>query len=199
MTETNGQHGFGELSRNAAKLEEYESGSWIRFFEKGQVYQGKIGEVDHKNGEVMFTALTQFVNNEKGHVLAVVEVPEKFMLSDIQRHRQSNETEVSETIENQSLFYSRIGEYVALPVGGTVYTGRIHKLLRDHVELLPYVNVNCGEGYIELEKPVCVPINGGSIIIPRTKEDLEYIVAEMKKRKDKENASSQEPQIIIAT
>jgi hypothetical protein len=199
MAETNGQHSFGELSRNTAKLEEYEFGSWIRFFEKGNIYQGKLGEVDHKNGEVTFTALTQFMNNEKGQVLAVVEMPEKFMLADIQRHRQSSEAEVAESIENQSPFYSRIGEYVALPCGGITYTGKLHKMFRNHVELLPYVNIKCGEGYIEMEKPVCVPVNGGSTIIPRTKEDLDHIVAEMTRQKNKAESPLQESSIIIAT
>ncbi len=198
MAETNGQHGFGELSKDTARLEEYEQGSWICFFEKGNIFQGKIGEVDHKKGEVTFDALTQYTHNEKGYVLAVVKKPEKFMIADIHRHRQSNEEEVTASIENQSPFYPRIGEYIALPSGGITYTGRIHKLLRDHVELLPYVNIKCGEWYVEREKPVCVPVNSGSTIIPRTEEDLEYIVAEMKSQKNKGESPPQEPKIIVA-
>ena len=42
MAETNGQHGFGELSKDTARLEEYEQGSWICFFEKGNIFQEMI-------------------------------------------------------------------------------------------------------------------------------------------------------------
>lgn len=179
---------FGNMSESTDRFEEYGKNSWIKFYIKGTTFQGKISEIDAEKGEITFDALTQFVHNEKGYVLNIVEKPHRFRIFDIENHSISSEETAKAAVEKQSPFYQRIGKYVTIPSNGSNFIGKVDRVFPAYVELKPFLNYKQGKPYIENQESVSVPISHGVAIIPRTREDLEHIVEEAEDSKPKTKA-----------
>ncbi|MBW2972829.1 hypothetical protein KY346_00370 [Candidatus Woesearchaeota archaeon] len=69
MAEGNGAKGFGEMTQEKGRLEEYAPGTWLDFGFKASRLYGKFEKVDHKKGEITFSELVDWAYTKKGYVL----------------------------------------------------------------------------------------------------------------------------------
>jgi len=177
--------GFGNISKDAEDFDKYEPGTWIQF-DAGGVFYGKLQKFDIKKGEVIFDALSQYVLNEKGYVLGITEEPTTFHLSKLSRHRAATKEEVDKSIELQSMWYRHFGKMVTIPVNNIPYTGKIHQILRDSVELLPFLNREGERWYVEDKEPLSLGLSAINQVLPRADTELDRLVKELSEQNTSE-------------
>lgn len=184
-------HLMGLKERGKTGLERYESGQWIKLVSGNGMYYGRIDKIDLEGREAIFSKMTQYVADERGHVLDFVD-DVVFPLDSVGSHRKSTEKEAKSSIDNQSMYFQYLGEYVAIHDGSTIRLGKLHKILRDSIQLLPFLNTRCNEAYIEQEMPRSISFADAKQVIPSSEEELEYSVNELARQLGKED----KPRII---
>jgi len=181
MKENERKLGLPEKERKG--LESYDKGQWIKFtMGNTQIFYGTRGSIDAEQGTIEFSQLTEFVTNEKGNVLGIINEPTTFKLEDIARFRKATKEEVDESIENQSSFYSYWNKYVAVSDGNATTPGRLHKICRNYIQLLPVLCTHCGKAYIETEIPRTISTSSIKSISPSSEEELEHAVIALEKQ-----------------
>jgi len=108
--------------------------------------------------------------------------PTTFKLEDIARFRKATQKEVDASIENQSSFYEYWNKYVAVSDGNTTTPGKLHRIDRAHIQLLPVLCTHCGKAYIEKETPKTISTVSIKSISPSSEEELEHAVIELEKQ-----------------
>ncbi|MEM4263549.1 MAG: hypothetical protein QW666_01475 [Candidatus Woesearchaeota archaeon] len=186
--------GFGEISKEKNSFDSYKRNQWMCISVGNQnMYYGKLSKIDNKTEELVFSKVTRYVFNDKGYVYAISDEPMTFQLKAITQHSRATEQEVQQSIENQSIFYNYVGKIVALPCEGTTYLGKLHKIQREHIKLLPYINFSCDEAYIERDVPLSLSASRITQVIPKKEGELEHRLKQILEQKAKENAKSQMP------
>ena len=117
--------------------------------------------------------------NEKGYVLGITEEPTGFHLNKFGRHRVATKEEVDKSIELQSMWYRHFGKMVTIPVNNIPYTGRIHQILRDRVERMPFLNREGDRWYTVTEEPVSLGLDALNQVLPRADTELDRLVKEL--------------------
>jgi len=181
MTENKYKLGLPEKENKG--LEAYEDGQWIKFtLNNSQVFYGTRGSIDTEQGTIECTQLTEYEYNEKGCVLGIMSEPTTFKLEDIARFRKATQKEVDASIENQSSFYEYWNKYVAVSDGNTTTPGKLHRIDRAHIQLLPVLCTHCGKAYIEKETPKTISTVSIKSISPSSEEELEHAVIELEQQ-----------------
>ena len=189
---------MGPKEREKAGLETYEKGHWVKFaLHNTNFFYGARGNIDTEQGTIEFDKLTEYVYNEKGYVLGILDKPTTFRLEDIARFRKATQEEVNASIENQSRFYQYWGKYIAVQDGSTTIPGRLPRIDRDYIQLLPVLCTHCGEAYIEKETPRTIAADAVKSISPSSEEELEQAVKQLEKQL-KKNKEKEQSKIIIS-
>lgn len=184
MPEENNKMGLPE--REKTGLETYEKGQWVKItLNNSQGFYGTRGSIDKDEGTIAFDSLTEYVFNEKGYVLGITAEPTTFKLEDIARFRKATKEEVDASIESQSMFYQHWDKYIAVNAGGTTIPGRLHRMGRDYIQLLPVLCTHCGKAYIERKEPRTISADSVKAISPSSKEELEHSVKELTRQLEK--------------
>gem|GEM_PF-4732841 len=192
MAESNGTKGFGEMTQEKGRLEEYEPGTWMDFSFKASRLYGKLEKVDHKKGEITFSEMVDWANTRKGYVLARKKKPTAFMISDISRHTTVTESDIRVYIMHQCIFYSEVGKYISIMVNGNPAHGRLHKIQKDHIELRPYLCFKEGKPCVEDKRSRKIKKDIVTDLRPSSKEELEFRIQDILKRmqEDKQKDST---------
>lgn len=185
-------HQMGMKEREKFGLDKYESGQWIKFTSGTGMYYGCIDSIDLEGREAIFSKMTQYVADERGHVLDFVD-DVVFPLDSVGSHRKATEEEAKTSIENQSMYFQYLGEYVAIQDGTTIRLGKLHRILRDSIQLLPFLNTRCDKAYIEDKMPRSIGFAEAKQVIPSSKKELEHSVTELARQLGKED----KPRIIL--
>jgi hypothetical protein len=191
MTDENNKMGLPE--REKTGLESYEKGKWVKFaLNNANFFYGIRSNIDTENGTIEFDKLTEYVFNEKGCVLGIIDEPTTFRLEDIARFRKATKEEVDASIENQSRFYQYWDKYIAVSDGSTTIPGKLHKITNDSIQLLPVLCTHCGKAYIETETPRTISASSVKAISPSSEEELEHSVKELTKQLEKGEEKEQQ-------
>ncbi|MBD3304233.1 hypothetical protein GF343_03740 [Candidatus Woesearchaeota archaeon] len=196
MPEKNNKLGLPE--REKTGLESYETGQWVKvILRNNQAFYGTRGNIDTDERTIKFNSLTEYVFNEKGYVLGITDEPTTFQLEEISTFRKATQEEVDASIETQSKFYQHWDKYIAVNAGGTTIPGRLHKIGRDYIQLLPVLCTNCGKAYIERKEPKTISADSVKAISPSSEEELEHSVEELTRQLEK-GEEKEQPRIILS-
>lgn len=188
---------LGLLEKEKKGVESYKTGQWIKFtLNSNQIFYGTRGSIDSEQGTIEFSQLTEFVHNEKGCVLGIISEPTTFKLEDIARFRKATKKEVDVSIENQSSFYQYWNKYVAVSDGNATTPGKLHKIGRDYLQLLPVLCTHCGRAYIEKETPRTMSTSSIKSISPSSEQELEHAVIALEKQMENGKEQNQLKLII---
>jgi hypothetical protein len=160
----------------------YKAGQWVKYRTASGGWN--FGQFKaFRDGELILGAYVQPVPEERGEWPAILEKEKIITVSALFEYGECDKKEVDHVMKNYSPLQQHFDKYVLLPVGGTDYLGKINRLFinSDIVELLPYVNYKQGEPYIEKERPIKLKLSQAGNAIPRTEEDLEWRVNQIKK------------------